>query len=154
NRDGVEQFVEELRTVDTAVTGSPVISYEASRMMERAYFEGTFYAAALVLLLAAVMLRRAGGTLLSVLPMVLATLWTVGCMKLAGVSFNLGNVWALPLIIGAAAEYGLNVTLRHREALEFGGSGLAHSTVMAVVLNGLTTITGFSSLMLARHQGI
>jgi len=154
NRDGVEQFVAELRTVDAAVTGAPVISYEASRMMERAYFEGTFYAAALVLGLAAVMLRRAGDTLLSVLPMVLATLWTVGFMKLAGVSFNLANVWALPLIIGAAAEYGLNVTLRHREALERGGSGLAHSTVMAVVLNGLTTVAGFSSLMLARHQGI
>ena len=154
NRDGVERFVAELRTVDAAVTGSPVISYEASRMMERAYFEGTLYAALLVLALAAVMLRRASDTVLSVLPMVLATLWTVGFMKLAGVSFNLANVWALPLIIGAAAEYGLNVALRHREAVEIGGSAFAHSTVMAVVLNGLTTITGFSSLMLARHQGV
>jgi predicted RND superfamily exporter protein len=154
NRDGVEHFVGDLRTVDPAVTGSPVISYEASRLMERAYFEGTLYATLLVLGLAAVMLRRVRDTLLAVTPMLLGTLWTVGFMKLAGLSFNLANVWALPLIIGASAEYGLNVALRHREALEHGGPALPHSTVMAVVLNGLTTVAGFSSLMLARHQGM
>jgi hopanoid biosynthesis associated RND transporter like protein HpnN len=154
NREGVEQFVAQLRTVDTTVTGSPVISYEASRLMERAYFEGTFYATLLVVVLAAVMLRRPRDTVLAVVPMLLGTLWTVGFMKVAGLSFNLANVWALPLIIGASAEYGLNVALRHREALEHGGSGLARSTIMAVVLNGLTTVAGFSSLMLARHQGM
>jgi hopanoid biosynthesis associated RND transporter like protein HpnN len=154
DRAGVEQFVAELRTVDPLVTGSPVTSYEASRMMEKAYFEGTFYAVLLVLGLAAFLLRRAGDTLLAVAPMVLGTLWTVGFMGLWGLSFNLANVWALPLIIGASAEYGLNVALRHREALEHGGPILAESTVMAVVLNGLTTIAGFGSLMVARHQGI
>jgi len=89
-----------------------------------------------------------------VLPMILGTLWTIGAMRLLGLSFNLANVWALPLIIGASAEYGLNVTLRHREAIAHGGPVLARSTVMAVFLNGLTNIAGFSSLMVARHQGI
>jgi ABC-type transporter MlaC component/preprotein translocase subunit SecF len=153
-REGMQQFVDEVRTVDAAVTGSPVISYEASRMMERAYFEGTFYAVLLVLALAGVMLRRASDTLLAVVPMVLGTLWMVGFMKAAGLSFNLANVWALPLVIGAAAEYGLNVALRHREALEHGGPSLARSTVMAVALNGMTTIVGFGSLLLAHHQGM
>lgn len=154
NRAGVEQFVSELRSVDAAVTGSPVISYEASRLMEKAYFEGTLYATLLVIALAAIMLRRTRDTVLAVLPMVLGTLWTVGFMRAAGLSFNLANVWALPLIIGAAAEYGLNVSLRDREALEHGGPRLAPSTVMAVLLSGLTTIAGFSSLMLAQHQGM
>ena len=31
---------------------------------------------------------------------------------------------------------------------------LAQSTVMAVVLNGFTTMAGFSSLMVAHHRGI
>jgi ABC-type transporter MlaC component/preprotein translocase subunit SecF len=154
NREGVEQFVRELRTVDAAVTGSPVISYEASRLMEMAYFDGTLYAGLLVIGLAAMMLRRPRDTVLAVLPMFLGTLWTIGFMNAVGLSFNLANVWALPLIIGAAAEYGLNVALRDREALEHGGPRLAQSTVMAVVLNGLTTVAGFSSLMFARHQGM
>ena len=154
DRDGVAQFVSELRSVDPTVTGSPVIGYEAGRMMERAYFEGTLYALVLVLVLAGLVLRRWRTTLLAVLPMVLGTLWTIGVMRPVGLSFNLANVWALPLIIGAAAEYGLNVVLRYQEAASDGGPGLGRSTIMAVVLNGLTTIAGFGSLMVARHQGI
>jgi len=34
-REGARQFVTELRSVDPAVTGSPVITYEATRLMER-----------------------------------------------------------------------------------------------------------------------
>jgi hopanoid biosynthesis associated RND transporter like protein HpnN len=154
DQDGVAQFVSELRSVDPGATGSPVISYEAGRMMERAYFEGTLYALILVVALAAFVLRRWRDSLLAVLPMILGTLWTIGFMRLVGLSFNLANIWALPLIIGASAEYGLNVALRHREAMVDGGPLLARSTVMAVLLNGLTTIAGFGSLMVARHQGI
>jgi len=154
DRSGVAQFVAELRSVDPSVTGSPVISYEAGQMVERAYFEGSLYAIVLIGVLSAVMLRRWSSATLAILPMVASTLWTIGVMRLLGLSFNLANVWALPLIIGASAEYGLNVALRHQEAVVDGGPVLPRSTVMAVLLNGLTTIAGFSSLMIARHQGI
>ena len=153
-REGVRRFVTELRSVDGAVTGAPVISYEASRLMEHAYVTGTVYALLLATALAALLLGRLGDTLLAVTPLVLGTLWTLGFMRLAGVSFNLANVWALPLIVGAGVEYGVNLVARHREAIVHGGPSLPRSTVMAVLLNGITTLTGFSSLMVARHQGI
>jgi uncharacterized protein len=153
-RDGARDFVSALRTVDPAVTGSPVISYEATRLMELAYVQGTFYAIVLVALLAVMMLRRPVGALLAVTPVVLGTLWTIGFLRLFGLSFNLANIWGLPMIIGGAAEFGLNVTLRYRESLAVGGPEFPRSTVMAVVLNGLTTMAGFGSLMIARHQGI
>jgi predicted RND superfamily exporter protein len=75
-------------------------------------------------------------------------------MRIFGLSFNLANVWALPLIVGAAAEFGLNVVLRYREGDAEGLTALPRSTAMAVLLNGLTTIAGFGSLMVADHQGI
>src|SRR5438034_519503 len=46
DRDGAREFVRQLRSVDAAVTGSPVISYEASRLVEAACWHGTLYAAA------------------------------------------------------------------------------------------------------------
>jgi hopanoid biosynthesis associated RND transporter like protein HpnN len=153
-REGMQQFVAELRAIDPAVTGSPVISYEASRLMEKAYLQGTLYATILVSALAAVMLRRVRDTLLSLVPLVLGTLWTVGVMHMCGLSFNLANVWGVPLIIGAASEFGLNVALRGQEAAVDGGPALARSTVLAVLLNGITTTAGFGSLMIAGHQGI
>jgi predicted RND superfamily exporter protein len=88
-------------------------------------------------------------------PLILGTLWTVGIMQLAGLKFNLVNVWALPLIIGSAAEYGVNIVLRSLESQAHGdGRRLARSTVMGVVFNGLTTMAGFGSLLVAHHRGV
>ena len=53
------------------------------------------------------MLRRVRETLLALLPLALGLMWTVGLMYVFDLKFNLGNVFGLPLILGAAAEYGL-----------------------------------------------
>jgi uncharacterized protein len=153
-REGAQEFVRQVRTVDPGVTGSPIIGYEASRLMEAAYLFGTLYAAVLVTMLSLLALRRPLDALLALSPVVLAVAWTVGFMHVFGLSFNLANVWGLPLIIGSAAEFGLNVTLRYREGVTSGGALFPRSTVLAVLLNGLTTIAGFGSMMIARHQGI
>jgi predicted RND superfamily exporter protein len=153
-REGARQFVRELRSVDPDVTGAPIITYEATRLMERAYLQGTAYAFILVGLLTFLMIRHARESLLALLPLVLGLLWTIGLMHVFGIKFNLANVWGLPLIIGAAAEFGLNVILRYMEGRRHGGPLVARSTVMAVALNGVTTMVGFGSLMTAAHQGI
>ncbi len=154
DRQGAEEFVRQVRSVDAGVTGSPVIGYEASRLMEAAYFHGTLYALVLVTALTLLALRRLRDALIALTPLLLAVLWTIGVMRVLGLPFNLANVWGLPLIVGAASEYGLNVALRFRESAASGRSTLPRSTVVAVLLNGLTNITGFGSLMVARHQGI
>ena len=153
-REGARQFVTELRSVDPDVTGSPVITYEATRLMERGYRQGTVYAFVLVAGLTLLMIRRLRESALALLPLVLALPWTIGLMHLFGLKFNLANVWGLPLIIGIAAEFGLNVVMRYMEGRAHGGPLVARSTVMGVVLNGLTTIVGFGSLMIAAHRGI
>jgi predicted RND superfamily exporter protein len=44
--------------------------------------------------------------------------------------------------------------MRFMEGREHGGPLVARSTVMGVLVAGLTTIVGFGSLMLADHRGI
>jgi hypothetical protein len=151
---GAERFITDLRSVDPDVTGPPVTSFEAIRLIRRGYFEGALYAFTVVAVAAAVILRSVRGTLLAVCPLVLGVLWTLGLMDALDLRFNMANVWAVPLIIGIAAEFGLNIYVRFMEARDTGGPALARSTVMGVVLNGFTTIAGFASLMIARHQGI
>jgi hypothetical protein len=151
---GASQFVRELRTVDPDVTGPPVITYEATTLMERAYLTGSAYAFVLVGGLSLLMIRRLRASLLGLVPMVLGVLWTIGLMYVCGVKFNLANIWGLPLIIGTAAEFGLNVILSHLEGRAHGGPLVARSAVLGVTLNGITTMVGFGSLMIASHQGI
>jgi uncharacterized protein len=151
---GAERFVTDLRSVDPDVTGPPITSFEAIQYIRRGYFEGTLYALVLVTAMTVAILRSARGTVLALSPLVLGVLWTVGFMHVFGLEFNLANVWALPLIIGTAAEFGLNIFLRWEEGRDTGGPRLGQSTVMAVAFNGLTTMAGFGSLLVARHQGI
>jgi hopanoid biosynthesis associated RND transporter like protein HpnN len=153
-REGATRFVTDLRGVDPEVTGTPVVTFEAIRLMERAYQQGTLYAIILVAGVTAVMLRRPRLIALALLPLGLGMLWTVGLMTFLGLKFTLGNIFGLPLVLGAAAEYGLNVVIRFIEDREHGGPLIARSTIMAVLVNGLTTIAGFGSLMLAHHRGI
>jgi hopanoid biosynthesis associated RND transporter like protein HpnN len=153
-KPGAAQFVREMRTVDPDVTGPPVITYEATVLMERAYLTGSAYAFVLVGGLSLLMIRRLRASLLGLLPMGLGVLWTVGLMHVFGIQFNLANIWGLPLIIGTAAEFGLNVILSHLEGRAHGGPLVARSAFLGVTLNGLTTIVGFGSLMIASHQGI
>jgi hypothetical protein len=149
------RFVEALRTVDPDVTGQPVVGYESTRLIASSFRLGLLYAFVLVAGIAALMIRRVQETTLAMVPLIIGTLWTVGVMELFGLRLNLVNVWAFPLIIGSAAEYGLYIVLRSFEPPEHGGGPrLARSTVLAVMFNGLTTITGFGSLLVAHHRGV
>jgi hopanoid biosynthesis associated RND transporter like protein HpnN len=154
DRDGAARFVAELRSVDSDVTGTPIITHEAILLMERAYKQGTLYAIILVSGLTFLMLRRVRESLLALLPLALGLIWTMGLMYLFRLKFNLGNVFGLPLILGAAAEYGLIIVIRFMEAQRHGGALVPRSAIMGVLVSGLTTITGFGTLMLAHHRGI
>ena len=154
DRDGATRFVNDVRTVDPEVTGTPVITHEAIRLMERAYKQGTVYAIVLVSVLTFLMLRGIRETLLALSPLALGMTWTAGLMWLFDVKLNLGNIFGIPLILGAAAEFGLNIVMRFIEGRDHGGPLVARSTIMAVFVNGLTTMVGFGSLMLAAHRGI
>jgi hopanoid biosynthesis associated RND transporter like protein HpnN len=154
DRDGAARFVADLRRVDPEVTGTPIITHEAILLMERAYKQGTLYALVLVSGLTYLMLRRVRETLLALLPLSLGLVWTIGLMYVFDLKFNLGNVFGLPLIIGAAVEYGIVIVGRFMEGRDHGGPLVARSALMGVLVSGLTTITGFGTLLLAQHRGI
>ena len=154
DREGGVRFVNELRSVDADVTGTPIITYESIYRMEDAYRRGGMYAFVVVGLISAFMIRRLRETVFALVPLVLGTLWAIGLMPLFGLKLNLANVWGVPLIIGASAEYGLNVITRAMEARARGGARFARGTVLAVAFNGLSTISGFATLMLAHHRGM
>jgi uncharacterized protein len=154
DRAGSRRFITELRSVDPDVTGTPVITYEALHLMERAYQQGTVYAILLVTLATWLTLRRVRETALALLPLGLGLMWAAGLMYFFGLKFNMGNVFGLPLVLGAAAEYGLIIVMRFMEGRDHGGPLIARSTMTGVLVSGLTTITGFGTMMVADHRGI
>jgi predicted exporter len=67
----------------------------------------------------------------------------------------MGNIFGLPLILGVAVEYGLNVVIRYGEGWHDATAPLVgRSIILGVFVNGLSNVVGFGSLMLADHRGI
>ncbi len=152
NRDNQEEFVTELRTVSERVTGTPVEQYEYTSLLVRSYIEAALYALAAIIVLVGIHFRKVGMVLLSLVPVVIGTIWTAGIMHLLYLPVNPANIMVLPLVVGIGVTNGIHILNRYVE--EGTPSLLTKSTGKAVVISGLTTIAGFVSLALGNHQGI
>lgn len=108
---------------------------------------------ALVLLSLALAFRRRTEVLLSLAVLALSGLCLLTSMRLAGWSWNLLNLMALPLILGTGVDYTIFMQLalrRHR-----GDLALAHRSVgRALLLCGATAVAGFGSLAWSGNAGM
>ena len=153
-REAMEKFLYEMRTIDPDVTGNAVHMFESSRLMIDAYIRAGLYALAAIFLYLMLTLRNIRTTLLVLLPTLAGAILTLGLMRLTGVQFNLANLVILPLILGIGVVDGVHILHRNREEPECGKNVISKSTGQAVILTSLTTMIGFGSLMVADHQGV
>jgi uncharacterized protein len=145
-------FVNELRTVTRKVTGSPVEQWEYTSLLAQSYVEAALYALAAIAVLVAVHFRRLSLVIFSLLPVFLGAVWTGGIMGAIELPLNPANIMTLPLVVGIGVTNGIHLLNRFVE--EGSASLVSKSTGKAVMVSGLTTIAGFSSLILGQHQGI
>jgi hopanoid biosynthesis associated RND transporter like protein HpnN len=151
-RPAQEQFVQDLRTVDPNVTGTPVQLYEYETLLKNSYVQAAWYSLIAIALMVLFHFRSFAAMILALIPVAIGTLWLAGLMGWAGVPVNLANIMTLPLVIGIGVTNGIQILNRYAEE---GTPGiLSRSTGKAVLVSGLTAIAGFGSLILAQHRGI
>ncbi|MFQ5988922.1 MAG: MMPL family transporter [Candidatus Methylomirabilales bacterium] len=152
-REGVQEFVSEVRSVDPDAIGDPISAWEHGMSMERGYLQGGLYAAIAMVVVILLSFGSLAHLLLALLPLVVGGMWTLGIMELFRINFNLANLIILPLIAGYGIMNGLHIVKRYQQQ---GGKGpiVANSTGRAVFLSATTTMVGFGSLMVASHRGI
>ncbi|MGA2245506.1 MAG: MMPL family transporter [Verrucomicrobiota bacterium] len=151
-RAAQEKFVNELRTVDKQVTGTPVQLYVYETVLKQAYVQAAWYSLAAIAIMVLIHFRSFSATILALIPVAIGTLWLAGLMGWMGVPINLANIMTLPLVIGIGVTNGIQILNRYAEE---GTPGiLSRSTGKAVLVSGLTAIAGFGSLILAQHRGI
>ena len=121
-------------------------------MLKDSYVQAAEYSLAAIVLLVLIHFRSITCVVLALLPVGIGTIWMVGYMGWFHVSFNPANIMTLPLVIGIGVTSGIHILNRYAE--ERMPSILAKSTGKAVFVSALTTIVGFGSLILAKHQGI
>lgn len=145
-------FVREVRSVDPHVTGNPIQAHEASLEMKRSYQEAAVYSLLVILGVLVLDFKSWNHALLAALPLGVGVLQMFGLLGLLDIALNPANLIALPLILGIGVDYGVHIVHEFRETK--GPYKMSSATAVAVLVDALTTLVGFGSLMVATHQGL
>ncbi|HCM41117.1 MAG: hypothetical protein A2Z97_10910 [Bdellovibrionales bacterium GWB1_52_6] len=152
-------FITKLReTSDSVAPGTPVagtlpITSDMIQSISRDGPRATLFALCAVVLLVIVLFRKATTVLLILSALLLGATWLAGLILGLDWKINFLNFIALPITFGIGVDYGVNIFQRFRQE---GGASILRvirNTGGAVGLCSFTTITGYTSLLIAGNQG-
>ncbi len=147
-----ESFTKDVLSVAPDATGTPILNYYATELMRISYLQAAGWAFLAIVVLILAHFQSFKYLLLTLTPLVLAVLWRTGAMVWFGIEFNPANIVTLPLIIGVDVAFGVYIIDRYREDGKL--SIFAGSTGKAIIMSSLTSLFGFSSLLVSQFRGM
>jgi uncharacterized protein len=146
----LRRFAQAVAAVAPEATGPPVTTQEAARMMVNAFAEAGFWSFLGIVALLFLVLRRIRDVVLTMVPIFLTGLLTLGTCVLSGEALDFANIIALPLLFGVGVAFNIYFVIAWR----LGESKpLQSSLARAVLFSALTTATAFGTLSLSTHPG-
>lgn len=136
------------------VAGSLLLSADIIEAVQRDGLTATAAALAGVVLVVLVLFRRSRATLYVLLSLFVGVLWLAALTVVAGVKLNFANFIAFPITFGIGVDYAVNVMVRYEQDGTGDISGAIESTGGAVGLCSLTTVVGYSSLLIAENRAL
>jgi predicted RND superfamily exporter protein len=147
-----EAFTKDVLSVASNATGTPILNYYATGLMRDSYVQAAEWAFVAIVVLILLHFQSFKYLVLTLTPLVLAVLWRTGAMVWFGIEFNPANIVTLPLIIGVDVAFGVYIIDRYREDGKL--SIFAGSTGKAIIMSSLTSLFGFSSLLVSEFRGM
>jgi hopanoid biosynthesis associated RND transporter like protein HpnN len=149
----LQEFVEQVRTVDPDATGKPFSTLAGLVAMKRGFEMSGWYALAAMAIVLLVDLRNFGHAVLALTPLALGIVCAVGVLGLLGLPLNPANMLAFPLILGVGADNGVLIVKDYLQQRRR-AYNLSLPMGRGVLVVALTTILGFGTLMLSHHRGL
>ncbi|MDX1960522.1 MAG: MMPL family transporter [Leptospiraceae bacterium] len=107
---------------------------------------------AIVTMILLIFYRSLVAALVSLIPLLLGILAMLGIMGIIGVKVNFFNILVFPIIIGYAIQNGIYIYYRYLEERDI--TRTLEKVGPAVVASTLTTLVGWSVLLIAQHRGL
>jgi predicted RND superfamily exporter protein len=146
----LSRFIDQVSSVTPNVTGAPVGIREGGRVVSGAFAEAGLLSFIAITVLLYAVLRRTRDVAITMAPIVLTGLLTMGTCVVIGQPLNFANIIALPLLFGIGVAFHIYFVLAWRG----GGEHLLQSSLTrAVFFSALATATGFGSLWASSHPG-
>jgi predicted RND superfamily exporter protein len=137
-----------------SITSSKLVQMELEELMTRESWRILLLALAAVSLLIYFDFRSWTLTFISLLPVVLASLWTLGIMGILGIHLNFMNLVVFTMVLGIGVDYGVHVLHRGLQSPLGQLEQELRKVSGAVVLAALTTLVGFGSLVFSAYPGL
>ena len=93
-------------------------------------------------------------TFISMLPVVLASLWTLGLMGILKIELNFMNLVVFTMVLGIGVDYGVHILHRGLQSTPRQFAADLEQVSKGVLLAGLTTLWGFGSLIFSSYPGL
>jgi predicted RND superfamily exporter protein len=161
--EGMRAFVEGLRDVarrssprarPPRVAGSIPLSSDIAQAIMHDGALACVAALAGVVAVVVALLRFRRATVAVVTSLLVGILWLAGATHLLGIRINFANFIAFPITLGIGVDYAVNVISRYEIDGRRDVLSAVRSTGAAVALCSLTTIIGYSSLLIAKNRAL
>lgn len=146
--------VSDIRAVkDKAYTaGSVILFAKLARIVQGEAFPAVFLTLGIVLGILIIFYRGFLPAVLSLFPLIVGLVVMLGLMVIANKKINFFNVMVFPIVIGYAIQNGIYIYFRFMEEKNI--TRTISKVGPAIIASTLTTLVGWSVLLLAEHRGL
>ena len=148
----LKEFVREVRKVVPSATDNAVLLLEAGKEVTKAFVMAGSIAFVAIVILLLLMFRNLIDTVLVLIPLVVAMIYSGAIAVFLGLNLNFANIIALPLLFSLGIAYGVYFIFRHKKLQDI-STIVSTSTPRAILFSALTTMGAFGSLILSPHRG-
>ena len=150
------RFAHDVQAEIPNATGLPMNMIAFADATRSSFKEALVSAIVLITLFLIFLWRRISPVLLTLAPLLLSNVLTIGVMSSLGIAFNFVNVVVVPLLLGIGVDSGIHLVHRAEALARMPGGGelLSSTTARAVFYSALTTTVSFGTLALSSHQGV
>jgi hypothetical protein len=146
----LNRFIQAVTKVTPDASGPAVDVRDGGQAVAGAFLEAGVLSFIAITILLFLVLRKARDVAITMAPIVLTGLLTLGSCVAIGQPINFANIIALPLLFGIGVAFHIYFVLAWRG----GGTHLLQSSLTrAVFFSALATATGFGSLWASSHPG-
>ncbi len=146
----LRRFTAAVLKVAPSAVGTPLSIQNGGKTVTGAFIEAGILSFIAITALLFVVLRRVRHVAITMAPIILTGLLTLGSCVVLNLPLNFANIIALPLLFGIGVAFHIYFVMAWR-------SGAAHllqsSLSRAIFFSALTTATGFGSLWASSHPG-
>jgi len=150
DNETLRRFIIAVRSIDPNIAGSAATIQDSSRTVMEAFVRAGLGGLTAIILILVVVLRRFVDVVLTLAPLFLSGVLTLGISVLLGWPLNFANIIALPLLFGIGVAFNIYFVVAWRKGES---NPLQSSLTRAILFSALTTTAAFGSLCLSSHPG-